>query len=150
MPCIIGGTSDGIFTINIFDSAILEGQQRGVSGFVDPNVIGQQKFDFILTTLEVNIQDDFAVGIGLLDLMSFPLPEPLPVSDPLPELLSIVLPEDTQTRIEPAEFVLAESVQIYSVTFANVELATELIMHSVNATEVVIEEVIVEDIPNSL
>ncbi len=149
LPCIIGGTSDGIFTINIFDSAILEGQQRGVSGFVDPNVIGQQKFDFILTTLEVNIQDDFAVGIGLPDLISFPLPEPLPVSDPLPELLSIVLPEDTQTRIEPAEFVLAESVQIYSVTFANVELATELIMHSVNATEVVIEEVIVEDIPNS-
>jgi len=144
LPCIIGGTSNGIFTINIFDSAILEGQQRGVSGFVDPNVIEQQKFDFILTELEVNISEDIAIGISPIELENIPIPQPVP----LPELFSIVLPEDTQTRIEPVEFILAEPVQIYSVTFANVDLVTELTMQSVNATEVVIEEIITEDVPN--
>jgi len=145
LPCIIGTSTGGIFTISIFDSpigAIPQGETITTN--------------FILTKLEVNISEDIDVGIGLPDPIIFPLPEPFdpPLQtqdDPFVELLSVLQGDSPQPRIEPVNFELAEPVQIYSVTFANVQFISEpfIVEQTVNATEVVIEEVIVEDIPNT-
>jgi hypothetical protein len=137
LPCIIGTSTEGIFTITIFDSPIGEFPQ-GES--ITTN--------FILTDLEINISEDIAVGISPIE-GAIPVPQP----EPLPELLSIALSEEPQTRIEPVNFELAEPSQIYSVTFSSVALATEVVTiieeQTVNATEVVVEETITEDVPNN-
>jgi len=141
LPCIIGTSTGGIFTINIFESPIGDIPQ-GES--ITTN--------FILTQLDVNISEDIPVGIPELD----PTPMPVIVDPPLQEepLLIVevfqpIIPQDTQTRIEPVNFALVGSTQIYSVTFANVDLIVELVEQMVNTTEIVVEEIIVEDIPNN-
>jgi len=145
LPCIIGTSTGGIFTISIFDSPI--------GAFPEGESITT---NFILTELEVNISEDIDVGIGLPDPIIFPLPEridpPLQTQDdPFVELLSVVQGDSPPTRIEPVNFKLAEPTQIYSITFSNVAVATEVIIEQqiLNATEVVVEEIIVEDIPNN-
>lgn len=156
LPCIIGTSTDGIFTINVFDSAI--------SGFVDPTPNTVQKFDFILTQLEVNISEDielFIVDPPFLIAMPFVdsdidigFDQPLQTREEFlngeqGSILDAILPKDTQTRIEPVDFILTQPIQLYSVTFANVDLITELVEQNVNTTEIVVEEIIVEDVPNS-
>ena len=135
LPCIIGTSTGGIFTISIFDSPI-GALPQGES--ITSN--------FILTDLEVNISEDIALFID-----DPPILEDILAALPLDILTEAILPEDTQTRIEPVNFALVEPTQIYSVTFSNVALATEVIIEKqiLNVTEVVVEEIIVEDIPNN-
>jgi len=136
LPCIIGTSTGGIFTISIFDSPI--------GAFPEGESITT---NFILTELEVNISEDISIGISPIELENIPIPQP----EPFVELLSVVQGDMTQTRIEPVNFKLAEPTQIYSITLSNVAVATEVIIEQqiLNATEVVVEEIIVEDVPNN-
>lgn len=138
LPCIIGTPTGGIFTINIFDSPI--------GAFPLGETITT---NFILTKLEVNISEDKPEFATQLDPTPMPVviveeetPVELTVNEFFPQI-----PQDTQTRIDPVDFVLAEPTQIYSVTFANVDLVVELVEQTVNATEIVVEEVVTEDTP---
>ncbi len=130
LPCIIGTSTGGIFTINIFDSPI--------GAFPLGETITT---NFILTQLNVNISEDQLVGIEDPELLPTPMPS-LTL-----DILQPIIPQDTQTRIEPVNFKLSEPTQIYSVTFANVDLIVELVEQTVNATEIVVEEVVTEDTP---
>jgi hypothetical protein len=130
LPCIIGTSTGGIFTINIFESPI---------GDIP---LGESiTTNFILTQLDVNISEDKVVGIEDPALLPTPLPS-LPLA-----ITEAIIPIDTDTRIEPVNFILTQPTQLYSVTFANEDLVIELVEQIVNATEIVVEEVVTEDIP---
>lgn len=130
LPCIIGTSTGGIFTVTIFDSPI--------GDFPLGETITT---DFFITKLEVNISEDQVLGIEDPEFLPTPMPS-LPL-----DILQPIIPQDTQTRTDPVDFALAERTQIYSVTFTNVDLVVELVEQTVNATEIVVEEVVTEDTP---